>query len=62
MSEFKILQKYNNPDYAVIVVPALPLRLNLALSILEITALRDESAVTKRIEASTLGKVVFAGK
>ena len=53
MSEFKILQKYNNPDYAVIVVPALPLRLNLALSILEITALRDESAVTKRIEAST---------
>lgn len=48
--------------YAVIVVPLFPIRLNFALSRLDIMALRLGSAVTNRMDASTLGNVVFAGK
>lgn len=43
----------------MIVVPLFPARLSFALSRLDITALRLESAVTNRIDASTFGKVVF---
>ncbi len=48
--------------YAVIVVPVFPTRPSLAFSRLAITAFLSLSAVTNLIEASTLGKVVTAGK